>query len=130
MPFMRMKHAVDPKKHLLDELGDISEIQVFQNKLLVAIYVRPNKTASGILLTDNTTDEDKHQGKVGLVVKKGPQAFVDPDDKWFNGVTVDVGEWVYFRPAESWAINVHGVECRLIDDTDIRGTTKYPDAVW
>jgi co-chaperonin GroES (HSP10) len=127
---MKMKHAVDPVKHLMTELGDLDDIEIFQNRLLVAIYVRPEKTASGIILTEKTTDEDKHQGKVGLVVKMGPQAFVDPDNKWFNGKSVKVGEWVYFRPAESWAINVHGVECRMIDDVDIRGTLKFPDAVW
>jgi co-chaperonin GroES (HSP10) len=130
MPYMRMKHPVDPKKAILDELGDIKHINVFQNRLLVAIYIRPAKTASGIILTDKTTDEDKYQGKVGLVIKKGPQAFVDPENKWFNGLNVEVGEWVYFRPSESWPINVHGVECRMIDDTDIRGTLEHPDAVW
>jgi co-chaperonin GroES (HSP10) len=125
-----MKHAVDPKQHILDELGDISDIEVFKNQLLIAIYIRPEKTASGIILTNKTVDEDRYQGKVGLVIKKGPQAFVDPENKWFNGRNVEVGEWVFFRPAESWSLNVHGVDCRLVDDIDIRGTSKFPDAIW
>lgn len=127
---MRMKHAVDPAKKIMEELGDLSDVGIFRNRVLVAIYIRPTQTASGIHLADKTTDEDKHQGKVGLVIKMGPQAFVDPDGKWFDGQQLKVGDWCYFRPAESWAINIHGVECRMIEDIDIRGLLKFPDAVW
>jgi len=130
MPFMRMTHDVDPKKVLLDELGDLSDIKVFNNQLLVAIYIRPQKTKSGIHLPGQVTEEDKHQGKVGLVVKKGPEAFVDPDQRWFSDTEVNEGDWVIFRPTDGWSINVHGVPCRMVDDTDVRGLTKFPDAIW
>ena len=92
--------------------------------------MRPEKTKSGIILSDQTRSEDRYQGKVGLVLKKGPTAFVDPDNKWFVDTDVEVGDWVYFRVTDGWSINVHGVSCRMLEDTDIRGSTKYPDAVW
>ena len=130
MPFMKMDHADDPKEVLLKELGNVDDIEVFNNQILVAIYMRPEKTKSGIILSDKTRDEDRYQGKVGLIIKKGPMAFVDPDQKWFVDADVDVGEWVYFRVTDGWSINVHGVSCRMLEDTDVRGTTKYPDAVW
>jgi len=130
MPFMRMNHSVDPAKILMDELGNLDDIQVFNNEVMVAIYVRPEKTNSGIILPGATRDEDRYQGKVGLVVKMGLQAFDDPNNNWFKGTKVKVGDWVYFRVTDGWSINVHGVSCRMIDDTDIRGMTKYPDAVW
>jgi len=130
VPYMRMNHDVDPAKVLNDELGNLDDIQVFNNEVLVAIYVRPEKTNSGIILPGQTRDEDRHQGKVGLVVKMGLQAFDDPNNQWFKGTKVKVGDWVYFRVTDGWSINVHGVSCRMIDDTDIRGVTKYPDAVW
>lgn len=130
MPYMRMKHAVDPAKQIVNELGDLSDIGLFRNLVLVAIYVRPTQTASGIHLSDKTTEEDKHQGKVGLIVKAGPQAFVDPENKWFDGNPPKVGDWVFFRPAESWAINVHGVACRILEDIDLKGPLKFPDGVW
>ena len=95
LPYMRMKHTVDPAKHILDELGDLSDIGVYRNLVLVAIYVRPSQTASGIHLADRTKEEDKHQGKVGLIVKAGPQAFVDPENKWFDGNPPKVGDWVW-----------------------------------
>ena len=72
MPQMAMAHEVDPKEELLTKVGDISGIDVFNNAVLVAIYVRPTKTKSGLYLTDKYTDEDRIQGKAGLVVQ--PQA--------------------------------------------------------
>jgi len=60
----------------------------------------------------------------------GLQAFDDPNNNWFKGTKVKVGDWVFFRVTDGWSINVHGVPCRMIDDTDIRGSSKYPDAVW
>jgi len=64
MPFMIMEHATDPKQKLLDDIGDISAFEIFNNQILIAIYVRPQKTKSGILLPDQMRDEDKIQGKV------------------------------------------------------------------
>lgn len=130
MPYMRMEHADDPKKAILEEIGSIDDINVFNNQILVAIYMRPEKTKSGIILTDDTRSEDRYQGKVGLVLKKGATAFVDPDNKWFVDTNVEIGDWVYFRVTDGWSVNVHGVSCRILEDTDIRGSIQYPDAVW
>jgi co-chaperonin GroES (HSP10) len=125
-----MEHADDPKKAILEEIGSIDDINVFNNQILVAIYMRPEKTKSGIILTDDTRSEDRYQGKVGLVLKKGATAFVDPDNKWFVDTNVEIGDWVYFRVTDGWSVNVHGVSCRILEDTDIRGSIKYPDTVW
>lgn len=130
MPQMAMKHEVDPKKELLEKLGGAEGVDVFNNAVLVAIYVRPNRTKSGIYLTDKYTDEDRIQGKAGLVVKKGPRAFVDERGEWFAGADIKEGDWVIFRPSDGWAINVNGVPCRLIDDIAIRGKVDQPDRVW
>jgi len=125
-----MNHEVDPKKSVVDELGDLNNIKVFNNQVLVAIYKRPQKTKSGILLTDDTRNEDKYQGKVGLVVKMGPLAFVDDDETWFKDVEIKEGDWIFFRPSDGWQMNVHGVDCRVLRDVDIRGTINEPDQVW
>lgn len=129
MPFMRMKHAKDPIKDIWDTMGDISEIELLHNQVLVAIYVRPDTTASGIILSDKTIDEDKYQGKVGLIIKTGPGAFQGGGSKWdFGGLKI--GEWVFFRPSDSWQINVQGKSCRIVEDIDIRGRLPAPDVVW
>ncbi len=130
MPPMKMTHAVDPKQDLIEKLGDLSEIEVFNNNIMVAIYIRPSKTKSGIFLTDDTTEQDKYQGKVGLIVKMGNSAFEDETGRWFKGVQVKVGDWVVFRPSDGWSIAYNGQPCRIMDDVVIRGRVKHPDAIW
>lgn len=130
MPFMIMSHEVDPKQKLLEELGDISPFEIFNNQILVAVYIRPIKTKSGLYLPDQSREEDKVQGKVGLVVKKGPAAFVDETSEWFKDISVELHDWVVFRPSDGWSITVNNVLCRIIDDTAIRGKVDMPDRVW
>lgn len=130
MPFMVMQHEVDPKQKLLDELGDISNVEIFNNQLLVAVYIRPKKTKSGIILADETVEPDQFQSKVGLVVKMGPDAFHDPDEKWFKGYRVGMHDWIVSRPSDGWSITVNNVLCRVVDDVNVRGRVDHPDRVW
>jgi len=127
---MVMNHDVDPREALNKEIGDISNLEIFNNQVLCAIYIRPEKTKSGLYLTDQNRDEDKIQGKVGLIIKMGPEAFVDGNDQWFNDVTFNVNDWVVFRPSDGWSVTVNGVLCRIIDDINIRGRIQQPDQVW
>jgi co-chaperonin GroES (HSP10) len=130
MPFMTMDHVSDPKAGILKDIGDLSTIELFNNQVLVAIYVRPTKTKSGIYLPDATVAEDKIQGKVGLVVKKGPMAFVDASEQWFTDIEVNEGDWVIFRPSDGWGITINNLMCRILEDTAVRGKITAPDQVW
>lgn len=126
----KMAHAVDPANELQTSVGDISGINIFNNWILIAVYKRPEKTASGLYLTDNTRKEDEYQGKVGLVLKKGPLAFVDDDKTSFAEQNVNVGDWVVFRSSDGWALNVNGELCRMLQDIQIRMTVPSPDVVF
>jgi co-chaperonin GroES (HSP10) len=128
MAHAAMLHDGDPAKKLLLDLGDISGIEVFQNQVLVAVYQRPEKTKSGLFLAKATLDEDQYQSKVGLVVLKGPQAFVDTAGWSFEDV--EIGDWIIFRPSDGWATGVNGVLCRFLVDTSVKGRVKHPDLVW
>lgn len=130
MPPMKMTHDIDPVQEIRDAVGDISNLELFNMQVLVGIYIRPQKTKSGIILTDRTVDEDKYQGKVGVVLKAGPSAFVDETGKWFNGNTISVGDWVVFRPSDGWAIAVNGYSCRILDDLSIKARIDQPDMIW
>ena len=77
MPHMPMSHEQDPKLKLLEELGDISKVELFHTQVHLAVYLRPEKTKSGLILTKDHLDEDRYQSKVGLLVKRGPLAFKD-----------------------------------------------------
>ena len=129
MPYMVMTHDVDPAEALKKELGDISNVEIFNNQVLVAVYIRPNKTKSGIYLADKTTDEDRYQSKVGLLVKAGDSAF-DDDGQWFVDTNFNLGDWLVFKPSDGWSITVNGVLCRILDDVNVRGRVDTPDRVW
>jgi co-chaperonin GroES (HSP10) len=130
MPHMEMEHENDPAEVLRKQSGDISSVEVFNNQLLVAVYVRPQKTKSGLYLTDMTTEEDRYQSKVGLVLKMGASAFHDTSGEWFSDVEIHEGDWIVFRPSEGWSITVNGQLCRMIDDINVKGRVDQPDRVW
>jgi co-chaperonin GroES (HSP10) len=125
-----MLHEADPKEKLLADLGDISKIELFNTNVLVAVYIRPEKTKGGIIMSSRSLDEDRYQSKVGLVVKTGPSAFVESDGKWFNGLKIKTGDWLVFRPSDGWNITVNGVLCRMFDDASFKGRIHHPDNVY
>ena len=130
MPHMFMDHETDPKQTVLEKIGDLSEFPVANNQVLVAIYIRPEKTKSGIVLPDNYRDEDRYQSKAALVVKKGPLAFREVEPQWFLDFEIGLHDWVVFRPSDGWAISVNGVPCRMVEDTSIKMRIPSPDVIW
>jgi len=137
MPAVAMLHDVDPKQAVLDKVGALDGVEIFGNDILVAIYKRPEKTRSGIILADSTRGEDVHQGKVGLVLKIGPTAFVDDEGNKFRDI--DAGDWVVFRPSDGWraTLNTHKkgtsedmVDCRIVSDLSIRARVSDPDTIY
>jgi len=124
-----MSHEEDPKQKLLEQLGDISDIELFHNQVLLAVYLRPEKTKSGLILTQGHLDEDRYQSKVGLLIKRGPLAF-EQDGNWFTGMTFNDHDWLIFRPSDGWSITVNGVLCRIFDDISIKGRVPHPDSVY
>lgn len=130
MPPMIMEHDGDPKQKILEALGDLSNIEIFNTQALVAVYIRPQKTKSGLYLSDKTIDEDRYQGKVGLLVKMGPHAFHDENGEWFNDTNFRLHDWLVYRPSDGWSITVNGVLCRMLSDTQIKMRIQSPDAVW
>jgi co-chaperonin GroES (HSP10) len=130
MPYMKMTHAIDPKQAILNEIGDLSTFEIFNNKIVLATYKRPEKTKSGLYLTDNNRSEDTFQSKVGLLVKIGPSAFEENAEGWFAGEKFELGDWIVHRPSDGWSINIHGVDCRILRDTQVEGRVVDPDEAW
>jgi co-chaperonin GroES (HSP10) len=132
-----LAQQADPKSALLDALGDMSWYEVFHNLVLVASYIRPEKSAGGIIRPDNTLQEDRFQGKAGLVIKVGPAAFVDEGHVKFYGLTVQSGEWVIYRTSDALEHFVRridtpgqGLSCRLIQDIHIKARVADPAFVY
>lgn len=141
MPAVAIQHDVDPREAILAKVGGLDELEIFGSDVVVAIYERPNKTASGIILSDRTLEEDIHQGKIGLIVAMGPMAFVDDDKVQFSEhERCKLHEWVFYRPSDSWraTLNTHKtasskdntVNLRIIRDTLIRGRVSNPDLIY
>jgi hypothetical protein len=128
-------HA-DPKKALFDAVGNLDDLEVFHNQVLVATYVPPDRSAGGILYSDRKLDEDRFQGKCGLVLKVGPLAFVDDGHIKFGGVKIERGDWVVAKFSEGWEIfkgeagASDGASVRMFEDSHIRGRVKDPSAIY
>lgn len=114
-------------------LGDIPILMA--DAILMAIYIRPNKTKGGIYLSEKTTDEDVWQGKVGLILKMGPLAFKpdkEHDYTYADGTEAPVpkvGDWAVFRVGDAWPLILGDVQCRIATERAIRMTVARPDIV-
>ncbi len=129
MPVTAFAHDKEPRQKLLDELGDISGVELWHNQVLCAIYVAPEKTAGGIIRPLQNIEEDIHQGKIGLIVKLGPQAF-QSDAKWQWPEDIGLHQWVFYKVSDGWATTVNRVKCRILEDVDVKGRVGHPDDVW
>lgn len=130
MSNLAMTHDTDPRKELWDKLGDLSDVEVFNNQVILATYVRPEKTKGGVYISDKFRDEDLYQGKIGLLISKGPSAFDDKTGEWFGESKFELGDWLVFRPSDGWNIKIHGVSCRILSDTQVKGRVASPDSVF
>lgn len=124
-----MHHEVDPKEDLKKRIGDLSCLRLSGAQVLVATYIRPERKKSGIILTSNVREEDKFQGKCGLVLKTGPLAYKATEKLDFGGYEAKIGDWVWYRPMDGYALSVNGVHCRVLDDVEIKGDIDNPDII-
>src|SRR5215475_2443467 len=67
---VEISRAQDPRQALIDAV-DVSEIETCGENLLVATYIRPERTRGGIIRPESNIKEDEFQGNVGLVVQVG-----------------------------------------------------------
>jgi co-chaperonin GroES (HSP10) len=99
----RFSRSDDQKAEMINSVGDLSKIALLNNKVLVGIYIEPEKTKGGIILSANVV-KVVWQGTVGLVLKKGNTAFKDEPETgtFFHGQDVQVGDWVVCVPKTSY----------------------------
>lgn len=134
MPPMKMLASANPAKDLWDRLGSLKGFEVLHNDVLIAVFVRPKevqlKGGKVLHLADQTIKEDEWQGKAGMVVLKGPQAFVSDESYDFKGQDVKPGEWVSIWVSDGRKVMVNGVLCRMVEDRHIRMKIPSPDSVF
>lgn len=130
MRALAMANEADPRSEfLLASEPFLDGLEPLGSQVLVAIYVRPQKTASGIYLTDKLRDEDIYQGKVGLVLKMGPLAFLEDETHKFGDRVPEKGEWVIFRIGDTFPFIMGDNHYRFVEDVAIRAIIDRPDVV-
>lgn len=97
-------------------------------RLLVAVPEWVEKTRGGILLPDNTRDLEKTASILGLVLKIGPDAYVD-SNKFPSGPWCSIGDWVLIRSYSGTRFRVADREYRIINDDTVEATVGHPNAV-
>jgi Chaperonin 10 Kd subunit len=123
-------HLEDPRDVIWNSCGDdLGRVEPFNQQVLIATYIRPaTRTASGLEIAEEAVDEDRYQGKVGMVLKKGPRAFVDDGPVKFYDQNVEPGDWVVYRASDGLKGMIGSREVRFIADVYIRGKIDHPDA--
>jgi co-chaperonin GroES (HSP10) len=131
--------ANDKSQSTYDEIvsglgGTLADFEPFHNYVLVGVYMKgtTRQLAGGqtLYIPDKSADEDRWQGKAAVVLKKGPRAFMDDDIAEFGGVDVAPGDWVMFRVTDGYSLDLNGVHCRLLQDTELRGRVKDPTTIY
>lgn len=114
-----------------DELPKVPAI--FGPRVLIALAPSPERSAGGVIFTDKAKDEGRWQGKAGLVLKLGYDAFKYhpryPQYEW-EGPKPEVGSWVHFFNSDAREIGLGGIACRYIWDSDILGLVSDPEAIY
>lgn len=126
----QISQSNNPKLAIIKAAGDLSEIDVFTDLVMVGTYIRPEKTSGGIIRPQEVVKEDEYQGKVGLVLKVGPLAYSDWEDPAERGENAEIGTWVVFHVKDGWPVQINGVACRLIPYDKIRARVTNPAMVF
>ena len=139
VPSIAFDPGEDFRKTVYERIGHlIDDVEIFHSQILVAKFMR-TKHSANIIATANSEREDRYQGKVGLVLKVGPGAFQDNPGTgdYFHGVSVKPGDWVHYRYSDGADFNIrpsgsdaNKVECRLLEDSSIKGRLSRPDLIW
>lgn len=104
------------KKIIFAKLGDkINDTVVLGEDVLCATYVKPRKTAGGIIVPDSSVDEDRWQGKANLVIKIGEGAFKFDGNYAYTGSVAKPGDYVIAHTSDTRELGLWGISCRTIN---------------
>ena len=133
--------AIDQRQEILKWVGDISKERLIGDRVMVATYARPKKIGN-VWTPDSQQQEDRFQGVVGLLIAKGPNAFIydgqyllvdrDPDEsesdykiRWSAGVP-QIGDWVVYKPADGFEVAMRKASCRIFRSESVMGIASDP----
>ena len=97
-------------------------------RMLILPFSPPEKTKGGIMLAKQTLDKERIATVVGLVVRKGPDAYSDTN-KFPEGPWCEEGDWVIFGRYAGARFNIDGGDMRLLNDDEILATVNNPEDI-
>ena len=125
-----ISQSENPKAEIKKWVGNLKDITLTGDRVLVATYSRPEKTTGGVYLSDAVQIEDRFQGAVGCLLAKGPVAFKYDGSYKFEGEEPPLFSWVIFRPADGYEIAWRNASCRIFRSESIFGVIKSQDLVY
>lgn len=136
-PELAKEYADNPKEFLLDRCRLwMDGCHFMHNWVVCATYWLPafDVLPSGMTWhrTDTSHDEAMWQGKVGLVIGKGPMAFVDePENRvYFHGQNINIGDWVQWDIHDARQATINRVHCRYLKDVQIIAKVDDPRLIY
>ena len=97
-------------------------------RLLVLPFTPKDKTKGGILIAQETLDKLRIAVNCGYVIKVGPLAYKD-EEKFSSGPWCKKGDWVIFARYAGSRLPIEGGEVRILNDDEVLGTIKNPEAI-
>lgn len=125
-----ISQASDPKAAIIKAVGDLSKVKVAADLVLLGTYIRNEKSTGGIIRPIDTLKEDEYQGKVGLVLKTGPMAYMDWETDEEQGKTAKLHTWVVYQIKDAWPVQINGTACRVIPYDKLRMQIPNPAMVF
>ena len=96
-------------------------------RVLVLPFTPKDKTKGGILIAQETLDKIRIATNCGYVLKMGPLCYTE--EKFTSGPWCKKGDWVIFARYAGSRLPIEGGEVRLLNDDEVLGTIKDPEAV-
>ena len=95
-------------------------------RLLVLPFKMDGKTKGGIHLAETTLEKQQVGSQCGLVLKMGPQCYMDKE-RYPEGPWCKEGQWVMFARYAGSRIKIEGGEIRLLNDDEVLATIESPE---
>jgi hypothetical protein len=92
--------VLEKVKHIVAEMGDVELPEPCGWFVLVLQYVRPAKVGN-LFMPNQTRQEDIYQGRTGVVLAVGPDAYTG--ERFTSGAWVKPGDLVLWPPVEAAA---------------------------
>jgi len=97
-------------------------------RLLVLPFTPKEKTKGGIIMAQESLEKLRIATNCGYVLKVGPLCYHDKE-KFPTGPWCKKGDWVIFARYAGSRLPIEGGEVRLLNDDEVLGTIKDPEAV-